>query len=203
MPYTDLGGWGYLWHSTPLLLIKLVSVSHFGSTRLCWTPALPASLSSGSTPARPHKLTSVFTHSGHVFRGLPFFLEPGSGKFVIDLIRNMARCTWSYHLSHQQRRTDIMSLMQSFCSIEAESGIGLHLLNDDMSVNKCNPIWGCFVSVLDATDPTVMVAAAGGGTHIHWCGGGYTPQCIYCLVPYTDLGRREVFRRLTPLLLNS
>ena len=36
-----------------------------GSTRLCQTLALHTSLSSGSTPARPHLLTSVFTHSDH------------------------------------------------------------------------------------------------------------------------------------------
>ena len=47
-----------------------------GSTRLCRTPALHASLSSGSMPARPHSLTSVFTHSDHVFQGVPFFLVP-------------------------------------------------------------------------------------------------------------------------------
>ena len=38
-----------------------------GSTRLCQTLALQASLSCGSTPARPHILISVLTHSDHAF----------------------------------------------------------------------------------------------------------------------------------------
>ena len=96
------------------------------------TLVLHASLSSGSMPARPHLLTSVFIHSDHVFRGLPFFLVPGILKFGIDWIQDMSHCTWPYHLSHQQRETDVMSLMWSFCCSEAE-GVS---------------------SVFDATDPT-------------------------------------------------
>ena len=45
-------------------------------------------------PARPHLLKSVFTHLDHVFQGLPFFQVPGIGKFVIDLMQDMDRCTW-------------------------------------------------------------------------------------------------------------
>ena len=37
----------------------------------CQTLALHASLSSGSTPASPHLLTSVFTYSDHVFVRVP------------------------------------------------------------------------------------------------------------------------------------
>ena len=33
--------------------------------------------------------------------------------------------------------------------------------------------------------------------HIGGGGGGTQLQCFYCLVPYTDLGGRGVFRRLT------
>ena len=100
---------------------------------LCRTPALHVSLSSESMPARPHLLISVFTHSDHVFPGLPFFLVPGIGKFVIDLIQDMTRFTWSCHLSRRQRRTDVISSMPNFCSSEAEGGSSL---------------------VSDATDPT-------------------------------------------------
>ena len=83
---------------------------------------------SESTPARPHPLTSVFTHSDHVFRGIPFFLVPGIRKFVIDLIQNMARCTWPFHLSRRQRGADVISLMPSFCSSEPEGISSLSLM---------------------------------------------------------------------------
>ena len=98
--------------------MKVLSVSHYGvgSTRLCRTPALHASLSSGSTPARPHLMTSVFTHSNHVFRDLPFFLVPGIWKFVIDFIQDVARRKWPYHQSRRQQRTNLMSSMPSFSS---------------------------------------------------------------------------------------
>ena len=98
--------------------MKVLSVSHFGvgSTRLCRTPVLHASLSSGSTPARPHLMTSVFTHSNHVFRDFPFFLVPGIWKFVIDFIQDVARRKWPYHQSRRQQRTNLMSSMPSFSS---------------------------------------------------------------------------------------
>ena len=98
--------------------MKVLSVSHYGvgSTRLCRTPVLHASLSSGSTPARPHLMTSVFTHSNHVFRDLPFFLVPGIWKFVIDFIQDVARRKWPYHQSRRQQRTNLMSSMPSFSS---------------------------------------------------------------------------------------
>ena len=57
---------------------------------------------SGLIPDRPHPLTSVFTHSDHVFRDLPFFFVPRIGKFVINLIQGVARCSWQYHLSRRQ-----------------------------------------------------------------------------------------------------
>ena len=44
---------------------------------------------------------------------------PGIGKFVINLIQGVARCTWPYHLSHWQWRVDAISSMPSFCSSEA------------------------------------------------------------------------------------
>ena len=87
-----------------------------------------ASLSSASMPARPHLQTSVFTHSDHVFRGLPLFLVQGIWKFVIDLIQDVACCTWPYHLSGRQRRTDVMSSMSSFCNNEAEGASSLSLM---------------------------------------------------------------------------
>ena len=45
----------------------------FAGHVLYQTPALQASLSCGSMPARPQFLTSVFTHSDHVFLGFPCF----------------------------------------------------------------------------------------------------------------------------------
>ena len=70
--------------------------------------------------AKPHLSISVFTHSDHVLRGLPFFLVPASWKFVIDLTQGVANCTWPYHLSHWQWRNDVMSSMPSFSSSEAK-----------------------------------------------------------------------------------
>ena len=86
------------------------------------------SLSCESTPARPPLLTSVFTHSDHVFRCLSFFLMSGIWQFVIDLIQNVARCTWPYHLSRWQRMTEVISSMSSFCSGEAEDTSSLSLI---------------------------------------------------------------------------
>ena len=71
-------------------------------------------------------MTSVFTHSEHIFRGLPFFSVPGIWKFVIDLIQDMARCTWPYH--RRQQRTDVMSLVSSFCISEVEGASSLSLM---------------------------------------------------------------------------
>ena len=62
----------------------------------------------------------IFTHSDHVFLGLPCFLVQWIGKFVIDFIRDVARCTWPYHLHRRQQRIDVISLMPSFYSSEAE-----------------------------------------------------------------------------------
>ena len=128
-------------HSSPFK-IKVLSVSHsmgVGSIRLCRTPALHASLSSGSMPAWPHSLASVFTHSDHVFRGLPFFLVPRyrgvkisshtwNLKNLLVLIQDVAHCTWPYHLSCRQLRTDVISLMPSFCSSESECVLILSLM---------------------------------------------------------------------------
>ena len=56
-------------------------------------------LSSGSTSAGQHMSTSIFTHQNHVFWCLPFFLVSGSGKFVIYLIQDMARCTCPWEIN--------------------------------------------------------------------------------------------------------
>ena len=95
-------------------------------------PALQASLSSGLMLAMPHLSISVLTHSGHVLRGLPFFLVQGSGKFVIDLIQDVARCTWTYHLSRWHRRIDVMSSMSSFSSNEAVGVLSVSDSTDPM-----------------------------------------------------------------------
>ena len=85
-----------------------------GSTRLYRTPVLHASLSCGSLAARPQILTSVFTLSDHVFLGLPHPLVLGIGRFVTDLIQDVARCTCPYHLSLRLRRTAVISSMLKF-----------------------------------------------------------------------------------------
>ena len=79
---------GLLTHPYPYLDWGAICVPFYwvGSIRPCGTPALHAYLSCGSTPARPHSVTSVFTHSNHVFLGLPCFLVLGIGKLVIIII---------------------------------------------------------------------------------------------------------------------
>ena len=79
--------------------------------------------------AWPHLSTSVFTHSDYVLRGLPFFLVPGIRKFVIDSKQDVACCTWPYHLSRWQQWTNVMSLMPSFSSSEAEGALSLSLVS--------------------------------------------------------------------------
>ena len=77
-------------HPDPFLRLKCCPCPSLwvGSNRLRWTRTLHASLFSGSMPARPHLLTSVFTHWDHVFLSLPCLLVLGNWKFVIDLIQD-------------------------------------------------------------------------------------------------------------------
>ena len=64
-----------------------VPFNEVGSTRLCRTTTLQESLSSGLTLAMPHPSITVFIHSTHVLRGLPFSLVPAGGKLMIDLLQ--------------------------------------------------------------------------------------------------------------------
>ena len=91
-----------------------------GSTRLCLTPDFHAYLTCGSMAARSHILTSVFTHSDHVFLGLPRPLVSGIGRSVTDSMQDVAHCTCPFHLSCRLWRTAIIFLMPCFCSSEAE-----------------------------------------------------------------------------------
>ena len=89
---------------------------------------------------RQHQLghTSDFTHSDHVVRGLPFFLEPGSGPIVINLIQTEARCTWPCPLSYRQQRTDVMSYMPNSFSSEA---VGVSSLMPRLWCQRSNGSW--------------------------------------------------------------
>ena len=49
-------------------------------------------------------------------------------KFVIDLIQEIAHCTWPYHLSRRQQRRDVMCLVSSFCISEVEGVSSLSLM---------------------------------------------------------------------------
>ena len=84
--------------------------------RWCWqhqaTPKTALRLSCCSTAGRPHSLASFFRHSDHVFLGLPCPLVPGIVKSVTDLIKEVARCIWSEHLSHRSRRTAVIAQCQ-------------------------------------------------------------------------------------------
>ena len=63
---------------------------------------------------------SLHTFRPYIFLGLPCFLVLGIGKFVIDLIQDVACFTWPYHLSHRQQRTNAISSIPSFCRGETE-----------------------------------------------------------------------------------
>ena len=58
----------------------------FGSIWLCLTPAAYASLSCGTTAARPQLLTLIFTHSDPLPLSLPRPLVPGIGSSVTDML---------------------------------------------------------------------------------------------------------------------
>ena len=60
--------------------------------------------------------------------GPSFFFSAGNMKFVIDLIQEMAHCTWPYHLSRRQQRRDVMCLVSSFCISEVEGVSSLSLM---------------------------------------------------------------------------
>ena len=94
-----------------------------GSPRLFGTKAIHASLSSGSTPARSHLLTSIFTHSDHVFWGLLF--SAGNTKVCDRFDTGHRPLCGPYHVSRWQWRTDVISLMPSFCSSQAEGVLSL------------------------------------------------------------------------------
>ena len=79
------------------------------------SPSLPC----GSRAARPEILTSVFTHSDHVFLDLSDPLVPIIGRSVTDYMQNMERCTCQYHLNCRLWGTAVISSMPSFCSREA------------------------------------------------------------------------------------
>ena len=60
--------------------------------------------------------------------GPSFFFSAGNMKFVIDLIQEIAHCTWPYHLSRRQQRRDVMCLVSSFCISEVEGVSSLSLM---------------------------------------------------------------------------
>ena len=94
-------------------------------------------------PARPHLLTSIFTHLDHVLRGLSFFLVLGIWKCVIYLIQDVANCTWPDHFSPWQWRTEVMSSMSSFCSNEAEYVSSLSLMPQIQWIMAQSLQWSC------------------------------------------------------------
>ena len=51
--------------------------------------------------------------------GLPCFLVSGMGNSETGMIRDLACCTWPYHLSCGLRRTAVKSSLPGFCSSEA------------------------------------------------------------------------------------
>ena len=69
-----------------------------GCTRLYRTPALRASPSCGSRLVWPQIVNAIFTHSDHVFLGLPYYLLPETTQFVTNMIQDRVRCAWPYHL---------------------------------------------------------------------------------------------------------
>ena len=57
-----------------IIIIMVVQFDGIGSTRKHCAPVLHTPLSCGSLPDRLHSLKSLFTHSDHVFLGLPCML---------------------------------------------------------------------------------------------------------------------------------
>ena len=123
--------WNHKWAIYVMFAGKVhVPFYGFGSTKQCRPPAVYASLSCGSTPARPQLLTSVFL-------GLPCFLVQGIRKFVINLIQ--LGHSPQYHLSHQLRRT--IYWMPSFCSSEAEGVPSLSSVLQTQRITVWSLLW--------------------------------------------------------------
>jgi len=87
----------------------VVPDSEVGNTWQRLTLVLHEFLSNGLTPSRLHIVISFLTHADHVFLGLPRSLVPGSPNRVMELMHEVARCTYPYHLRRRVRRTAVIS----------------------------------------------------------------------------------------------
>ena len=98
--------------------IRAICVPFYGvgSTRLSRTPAFHAFLSCGSTATRPQLLTSIFTHSHHIFLDVfrPLVLRIRTS--VTGFTQDLAHCTCPHHMSRRLWRTGVISPMPSFCN---------------------------------------------------------------------------------------
>ena len=72
----------------------VVPDSGVGNTWQCLTLILREFLSNGLTPSRLHIVKSFLTHADHVFLGLLRFLVPGTPNRVMELMQEVARCTF-------------------------------------------------------------------------------------------------------------
>ena len=86
----------------------VVPVSVVGNTWQRLTLVLHEFLSNWLTPSRLHIVISFLTHADHVFLGLPRSLVPGSPNRVMELMHEVARCTYPYH----HHRTKLFSSVQ-------------------------------------------------------------------------------------------
>ena len=100
-------GISYTGKTTSLYWIWDQAISNTGSPciSILWVNASQATI------------TDIGLHTFRpVFLGLPCFLMPGIWQFAIDLIQDVTRCTWLYHLSYWLQRTNVRASMPSFCS---------------------------------------------------------------------------------------
>jgi len=72
----------------------VVPDSGVGNTWQRLTLVLHEFLSNGLTPSRLHIVISFLTHADHVFLGLLRFLVPGTPNRVMELMQEVARCTF-------------------------------------------------------------------------------------------------------------
>ena len=137
-------------HLYPFIDYGAVHIPFYGvgSTRLCRTPALHTSISYESMPTRPQLLTSPFTHSDNDFVDCSCFLVPGIGKFMIELIQDVAQYTCPYNLSPRLWKTDITSSMLSFCSSKTKGVSSLSFVPQIQWIIAWSLRHSCFSSCL-------------------------------------------------------
>ena len=66
------------------------------------------------------QLGHIYWHQSSHIQTMSFLSSARNLKVYERFDTGRGRCTWPYHLSRRQQRTNVMSSMSSFCSSEAE-----------------------------------------------------------------------------------